>query len=151
VKNKEDARAAAEFAMRLGHAIARRIGISHDRVRYFDDERFLLINEKGGFMISHRDGLSRRKLHASPARMFQLRDGSFLVGIAIRARRFEFALVPSCIGIVLKLHRSTDGQFVAEESGRFSQGRLSAPSLYRSIFNWNEANIPDFVTSFRDE
>jgi hypothetical protein len=151
VKNKEDMRAAAEFVLKLGHEIARRIGISHGRVRYFDDERFLLSDEKGGFTISHGDGLSRRKLHAAPARLLQLRDGSFLVGIAIRVRRFEFTLVPSCIGLVLKLHRSTDGRFIAEASGRFSQGRLSDPQLYGRIFNWNEANIPEFVASFRDE
>lgn len=150
MKNQEDTRAAAEFVLRLGHAIAGRIGISHDRIRYFDDERFLLSDQKGGFTLSHGDGLSRRKLHASPAKMLQLRDGSFLVGIAIRVRRFEFALVPSCIGIVLKLHRSTDGQFLAEESGRISQGRLRDPALYGRVFNWNEANIPDFVASFRD-
>jgi hypothetical protein len=82
--------------------------------------------------------------------MLQLRDGSFLVGIAIRVRRFELSLVPSCIGIVLKLHRSTDGQFLAEESGRISQGRRRDPALHGRVFNWNEANIPDFVASFRD-
>jgi hypothetical protein len=150
VKKQEDTRAAAQFVLRLGHAIAGRIGISHGRVRYFDDERFLLNDEKGGFTLSYGDGLSRRKLHASPTKMLQLRDGSFLVGIAIRVRRFELSLVPSCIGIVLKLHRSTDGQFLAEESGRISQGRLRDPSLYGRVFNWNEANIPDFVASFRD-
>jgi hypothetical protein len=152
VKNKEEVRAAAEFVLRLGHAMARRIGIPHRRIRYFDGARYWLSSTAGGFTLSHGEGLSRRALHTSPASILQPReDGSFLVGLAVRVRRFELTLFPSCIGIVVKLRRSEEGRFLIEEPvGRLSQGGRIDPNLHGRIFNWNEANIVEFVTSFQE-
>jgi hypothetical protein len=151
VKNKEDVRAAAAFVRSLGHAMARRIGIPGRRIQYFDGAPHWLSSTAGGFTLSHGKALSRRVLHTSPARILRPReDGSFLVGIAVRVRRFELTLFPSFIGIVVKLQRPTEGRFIIEEPvGRLSQGRNGNSALYGRIFNWNEANIVEFVTSFR--
>jgi hypothetical protein len=151
VKSTEDMRAAAEFVLGLGHAIAGRIGVTHRRIRYFNNVRFELEAQEGGFTLSHGDGLSRRALHASPFKILHpCKDGSFRVGIAVLVCRFEFTWFPSCIGIVFKLHRSMNGRFIIEEPiGRFSQGRRIDPSLYGRMFNWNEAEFDDFVASFQ--
>ena len=149
-KRKTDAQAAEEFVSRLGHAVAKRIGISHSRVRYFNDSRYWLANREEGWTFSPGDGLSSRELHASPLNLLQRsEDGSFLVGIAVTTRRFELALIPSCMGVVFKLRQSANGRFIVEDSiGTFTQGRKMDASLYRRIFYWNEANITEFVASF---
>jgi hypothetical protein len=151
VKTQEDVRAAAEFVLSLGHAMAKRIGIPNHRIRYFDGVPYWQSSTADGFTLSHGQGLSRSALHTSPASILQAReDGSFRVGIAVRARRFELTLFPSFIGIVVMLQRSAEGRFIIEEPvGRVSQGRKGSTALYGRIFNWNEANIVEFVTSFR--